>query len=123
MFRAKDVILYKKIRFRFSSEEFVDILKKSIKCIFAYLSFLGKLLTDFGHDKFFGSKLLNEFRHEKFVAQIMAFNVPKVFIYRFATQEAQKTLFQKICFKKGLKKIFEFPILKLTRYPNFVSKL
>ena len=27
------------------------------------------------------------------VAQIMAFDVPEVFIYRFATQEAQKALF------------------------------
>ena len=90
MFRAKDVILYKKIRFRFSSEGFEDIPKKSIKCIFAYLSFLGKLLK--------------EFRHGKFVAQIMAFDVPEVFIYRLATQKAQKTLFQKIFFKKRLKK-------------------
>ena len=108
MFRAKDVILYKKIRFRFSSERFVDIPKKSIMCIFAYLSFLGKLLK--------------EFRHGKFVAQIMAFDVPEVFVHRFAAQEAQKTLFQKIFFKKRLKKIFEFPILKSTRYPSFVSK-
>ena len=68
MFRAKDVILYKKIRFRFSSEEFVDILKKSIKCIFAYLSFLGKLLK--------------EFRHGKFVAQTKAFDVPDMCKYR-----------------------------------------
>ena len=57
MFRAKDVILYKKIRFRFSSEGFVDIPKKSIKCIFAYLSFLGKLLKEFRHDKFFWLKI------------------------------------------------------------------
>ena len=80
------MILYKKIRFRFSSEGFVDILKKSIKCIFAYLSFLGKLLK--------------EFRHGKFVAQIMAFDVSDVFVHHFAAQEAQKTLFQKIFFKK-----------------------
>ena len=57
MFRAKDVILYKKIRLRFSSERFVDIPKKSIKCIFAYLSFLGKLLKEFRHDKFFWLKI------------------------------------------------------------------
>ena len=57
MFRAKDVILYKKIRFRFSSEGFVDILKKSIKCIFAYLSFLGKLLKEFRQEKFFWLKI------------------------------------------------------------------
>ena len=57
MFRAKDVILYKKIRFRFSSERFVDIPKKSIKCIFAYLSFLGKLLKEFRHDEFFWLKI------------------------------------------------------------------
>ena len=104
MFRAKDVILYKKIRFRFSSEGFMDILKKSIKCIFAYLSFLGKLLKEFSKRSFFGWKLLKGFRHGRFVAQIMAFDVPEVFIYRFATQKAQKTLFQKIFFKKRLKK-------------------
>ena len=57
MFRAKDVILYKKIRFRFSSEGFVDIPKKSIKCIFDYLSFLGKLLKDFGLENFFWLKI------------------------------------------------------------------
>ena len=66
--------------------------------------------------------ILKEFRHGRFVAQIMAFDVPEVFIYRFATQDAQKTLFQKIFFKKRLKKIFEYPILKSTRYPSFVSK-
>ena len=53
---------------------------------------------------FFGEKLLKEFSHEKFVAQIMAFDVPEVFVHRFAAQEAQKTLFQKIFFKKRLKK-------------------
>ena len=62
---------------------------------------------------------MKEFRRGKFVAQIMAFDVPEVFIYRFAAQEAQKTFFQKIIFKK---KVFEFPILKSTRYLSFVSK-
>ena len=34
----------------------------------------------------------------------------------------KKTLFQKMIFKKRWKKILEFPILKSTRYPSFVSK-
>ena len=91
MFRAKDLILHIKIRLRFSSEEFVDIPRESITAFLIIYRFRVE-------------KLLKEFRHGKFVTQIMAFDVPEVFIYRFATQDAQKTLFQKLFFKKRLKK-------------------
>ena len=107
MFRAKDVILYKKIRFRFSSEGFVDIPKKSIKCIFAYLSFLGKLLKEFRHGKFAAKSWL-----------LMCLRCS----YTVSQHKKHKNTFSEDIFQKKVEKIFEFPILKSTRYPSFVSK-
>ena len=122
MFRAKDVILYKKIRFRFSSEGFVDIPKKSIKCIFDYLSFLGKLLKDFGLENFFWLKITKGIQAWKVCRTNHGFWCAWGARTPFRDTRSTKNTFSEGGFQKKSKKNFRFLNLKSTRYPEFVSK-
>ena len=122
MFRAKDVILYKKIRFRFSSEGFVDIPKKSIKCIFAYLSFLGKLLKEFRHDKFFWLKITKGIQAWKVCCTNHGFWCAWGVHIPFRNTKSTKNTFSEDIFQKKVEKNIWIPNFEIDQISEFCLK-
>ncbi len=122
MFRAKDVILYKKIRFRFSSEEFVDILKKSIKCIFAYLSFLGKLLKEFRQEKFFWLKITKGIQAWKVCCTNHGFWCAWGVHIPFRNTKSTKNTFSEDIFQKKVEKNIWIPNFEIDQISEFCLK-
>ena len=122
MFRAKDVILYKKIRFKFSSEGFVDILKKSIKCIFAYLSFLGKLLKEFRHDKYFWLKITKRIQAWKVCCTNHGFWCAWGVHIPFRNTRSTKNTFSEDIFQKKVEKNIWIPNFEIDQISEFCPK-